>query len=104
MKPWYHEYEGERPFPTIRGTFLECPWSAKIKERRSIDKDVHGSTRQVIIDIKGTGVTYLPGDRLAVLPENSPSDVQDCLDTLGLSETTTVGLEGDWSRRDGPTR
>ena len=96
MQPWRHEYQDAALCPTIRGTFLECPFSAKIKERKIIDQDENGSTRQITIDLKGTGITYLPGDRLAVLPENSPLDVQDSLISLGISETSPIQLTADW--------
>lgn len=97
MQIKYQRCEDSWCVPTVRGTFLECPWSAKIKERNIIDKDDTGTTRKVTIDLEGTGITYLPGDRLTVLPENSPLDVQNTLNCLGLSESTTVQLVGDWS-------
>ena len=96
MQPWSHEYQGDVPCPTIRGTFLECPFSAKIKDRKAIDNDETGTTRRVTIDLKGTGITYLPGDRIAVLPENLPSDVCYSLSSLGVSENAQIELKGDW--------
>lgn len=42
------------------------------------------------LDLQGSGMEYLPGDSLAIFPENDPSLVEDVLNTLGFSGEETV--------------
>ena len=60
------------------------PFPAKIKERSLLNKS--GSTKQtyhVVLDIKGSGLTFKPGDSIAVLAKNDASRVEEALRTLG---------------------
>lgn len=64
------------------------PYLAKIIERVplcSIDsgKEIY----HIVIDIKGSGISYEVGDCLAILPSNHPERVQKVLSVLGLRET-----------------
>ncbi len=59
------------------------PFPAKIKERSLLNKS--GSTKQtyhIVLDIKGSGLTFKPGDSIAVLPKNDPIRVEEALRTL----------------------
>jgi hypothetical protein len=60
----------------MRGTYDECRFLAKIIKRSSIDDDPHRTTGQVTFDLKNVGLTFIPGDRLAVMPLNAWSDVE----------------------------
>ena len=60
----------------MRGTYDECRFLAKIIKRAAVDDDPHRSTGQVTFDLKNLGLTFIPGDRLAVMPLNSWSDVE----------------------------
>ena len=42
------------------------------------------------LDLEGSGMEYLPGDSLAVFPENDPALVEDVLSALGCSGDETV--------------
>jgi sulfite reductase (NADPH) flavoprotein alpha-component len=47
-------------------------------------------TRHVVLDLKGSGLTYKPGDALGVYPENCPSLVQRVLEVLDASGAEDV--------------
>ena len=63
---------------------LKNPCLALLKRSVKLSKD--GSpkdTRHYEIDLRGSGMTFEPGDSLAVLPTNCPDLVQDVLNTQG---------------------
>lgn len=60
----------------IRGTYDECRFWAKISQRSTIDDDPRRSTGKVTFDLHNVGLTFIPGDRLAVMPLNAWSDVE----------------------------
>lgn len=67
------------------------PCAAKLKLRQSLngggsEKD----TRHYEIDLCGSGLSYEPGDSLAVLPQNNPALVADILKTCGFSGAESV--------------
>ncbi|PVF96909.1 hypothetical protein CPB86DRAFT_708145 [Serendipita vermifera] len=68
----------------MRGTYDECRFLARIINRSSIDDDPHRSTGQVTFDLKNVGLTFIPGDRLAVMPLNAWADVEKIVGALGL--------------------
>ena len=56
------------------------PFPAKIKERSLLNKS--GSTKQtyhIVLDIKGSGLSFKPGDSIAVIPQNDALRVQEAL-------------------------
>lgn len=59
-----------------RGTYEECRFWARIISRESIDDDPHRSTGKVTFDVKNLGLTFIPGDRLAIMPLNSWTDIE----------------------------
>jgi sulfite reductase (NADPH) flavoprotein alpha-component len=67
------------PFPSrlVRTAALNGEGSAK-------------DTRHVVLDLRGSGITYKPGDALGVYPENCPDLVQDVLAALGSSGAEDV--------------
>jgi sulfite reductase alpha subunit-like flavoprotein len=83
-----------------RGTFDECSFKARIVSRQSIDEDPFRKTAKVTIDISNSGVTFAPGDRMAVMPLNSWSDMEKIVRVCNLSELldTLVPLDGAWQR------
>ena len=72
-------YDREHPFPARlrHATRLNGPGSEK-------------DTRHVVLDLKGSGLTYKPGDALGVYPENCPSLVQRVLEVLDASGAEDV--------------
>ncbi|KAG8813411.1 hypothetical protein FRB91_002732 [Serendipita sp. 411] len=79
----------------MRGTYDECRFLAKIIKRSAIDDDVHRSTGQVTFDLKNVGLTFIPGDRLAVMPLNSWLDVEKVVGALGLIDFLDVNVPLD---------
>lgn len=72
------------------------PCMARLKRAVKLSKD--GSpkdTRHFEIDLCGSGMTFEPGDSLAVLPTNCPDLVNDVLAALGhTGEESVVDLDG----------
>lgn len=67
------------------------PCMARLKHTAKLSKD--GSpkdTRHFEIDLCGSGMTFEPGDSLAVLPTNCPDLVQEVLHALGHSGSESV--------------
>lgn len=58
------------------------------------DKD----TRHVVIDLKGTGLDYLPGDSLGVIPANDPALVAGIIAALAADPGVEVGDGNGHSR------
>jgi sulfite reductase (NADPH) flavoprotein alpha-component len=67
------------PFPArlVRTAALNGEGSAK-------------DTRHVVLDLRGSDISYKPGDALGVYPENCPDLVQDLLAALGASGAEDV--------------
>lgn len=86
----------------LRGTFEECRFKARILSRSHVDSDPARSTGLVTFGLEGTGVTFHPGDRLAIMPTNSRLEVQKISAALGLDgflHSTVTPVDGsDWSR------
>lgn len=72
-------YDRTNPFPArlLRSDRLNGPGSAK-------------DTRLVVIDLRGSGITYKPGDALGVYPENCPVMVQQIITRLGATGAEDV--------------
>jgi hypothetical protein len=84
MAPYRSHISGEPH--EWRGSFEECRYKARIISRENIDKDLSRTTAKVTLDISNTGVTFAPGDRLAIMPSNSWSDIEKIVIVLGLSD------------------
>jgi len=62
------------------------PYLAKIKKREWLSPEESGKgTLHVVLDIKGSGITYETGDTLGVYPVNSPALVDKTLRALGAA-------------------
>ncbi|KNB12503.1 hypothetical protein FOXG_12094 [Fusarium oxysporum f. sp. lycopersici 4287] len=85
---------------SMRGTFEECRYMAKIASCSSIDQDASRSTAMVTLDIRDTGITFAPGDRVAVMPLNSWEECAKMVAALGLDQhlREPVDTTGTWSR------
>jgi hypothetical protein len=70
----------------MRGSFEECRFKARIMNRQFIDSDPSRSTGMVTFDLQDTGITFIPGDRLAVMPLNTWNEVAKMAAALGLDE------------------
>jgi hypothetical protein len=86
----------------MRGCFEECRFRARIASRDSIDNDPERMTGKVTIDLRNTGMTFGPGDRLAIMPLNPWREVVKVARVLGaldrLDETVSLQMADDWKR------
>jgi sulfite reductase alpha subunit-like flavoprotein/cytochrome b involved in lipid metabolism len=104
MKERLGPYRGEVKVEPqqMRGSFEECRFQAKILERQAIDHDPSRSTGMVTFDLSNTGITFQPGDRLAVMPMNASHEVAKISAVLGLEGMmdAIIPLEqgSEWAR------
>lgn len=80
------------PLPAAQFS-AENPWPAKVLESiqlngRGSDKETH----HIELDLTGSGLTYAPGDALAVRPRNHDPLVEEVLRAARLSDTAPVQL------------
>ena len=61
-------------------------------------KGAEKDTRHVVIDLKGTGLDYVPGDSLGVMPANDPALVAKIVAELDADPETEVGDGNGHSR------
>ncbi len=69
----------------------ETPFLASIKERRLLTKE--GSTKKtfhIVLDLKGSSITYNAGDSIGVYPQNPLPMVLEILDILRFSENEMI--------------
>lgn len=79
------------PAPTKPAYSLKNPAIAKLKLARDLTgPGAAKNTRHYEIDLCGTGLEFLPGDSLAVLPTNDPKLVDLLLGALGFSGNEEV--------------
>ncbi|KAH8660905.1 sulfite reductase flavoprotein alpha-component [Tricladium varicosporioides] len=84
----------------MRGTFAECRYKSRVLSRTFVDSDPDRSIARVCLDIQETGITFQPGDRLAIMPHNSWMECAKVAAALGLDTMLdqTIHLEKCWSR------
>ena len=65
------------------GWSRDRPFEATVLENKRVTAPGHfQDVRHFVIDIAGAGITYEPGDALAVIPENRPAVVDEILKIL----------------------
>ncbi|KAJ4386243.1 hypothetical protein N0V93_009136 [Gnomoniopsis smithogilvyi] len=74
----------------MRGTFEECRYKSRISSRSYVDNDPKRGIARVTLDIQDTGITFQPGDRLAVMPLNSWEECAKVAASLGLDDMLNV--------------
>jgi sulfite reductase alpha subunit-like flavoprotein/predicted heme/steroid binding protein len=91
----------------MRGTFEECRYVSRVLSRLPVDSDPSRSIAQVTLDLHDTGISFKPGDRLAIMPLNSWEECAKVATALGLEDlidapldvgTGTGGGGGNWAR------
>ena len=70
----------------LRGSFDECRYKARVISRSHVDSDPSRSTGMVTFGLEDTGITFQPGDRLAIMPVNGWYEVNKISAALGLDE------------------
>ena len=86
MKERLEPFRGERDIEPnqMRGTFEECRYRGRILSRNFVDSDPKRSIAMVTLDIQESGITFQPGDRLAVMPMNNWTECAKVAAALGL--------------------
>jgi len=86
----------------LRGSFEECRFKARILSRSFVDTDHARSTGMVTFGLEDTGLTFQPGDRLAVMPLNSWTEVSKVTAAWGLDDLlqkpVPLSQAPEWSR------
>jgi sulfite reductase alpha subunit-like flavoprotein/predicted heme/steroid binding protein len=84
----------------MRGTFAECRYKSRVLSRSFVDADPDRSIAMVTFDIQETGITFQPGDRLAVMPLNNWTECAKVAAALGLDTMLDhpVSLDTQWTR------
>lgn len=82
--------------PKITGPTREHPFTAEILVNQPItapgsSKDV----RHVEVDLESSGIAYLPGDSLGILPKNPPPLVAALLEAVQLDRGAAVTVDGN---------
>ncbi|KAH6625494.1 hypothetical protein C7974DRAFT_455624 [Boeremia exigua] len=102
MKERLEPFRGQRDIEPheMRGTFEECRYRGRILSRNYVDADPKRSIAMVTLDIQDTGITFQPGDRLAIMPMNSWTECAKVAASLGLEHMLedSVTLDRTWTR------
>lgn len=69
---------------------------ARLVSVQTAGADADKWVRHVILDIRGSGLRFRPGDRCGVLPENGPDLVDRTLQAMRASGTEEVRLSRSW--------
>jgi len=69
------------------------PFKARITANYSLTGEgSNKDTRHIVVNLGASGINYVPGDSLGVIPRNFPKTVDDLLPHLGLDPATPVEL------------
>lgn len=102
MKERLEPYRGNIPVEPhqMRGSFEECRYKSTVLSRSFVDADPRRSIALITLDLHNTGITFQPGDRLAVMPLNSWEECAKVAAALGLDQllNSPVVLDRKWSR------
>jgi sulfite reductase (NADPH) flavoprotein alpha-component len=67
------------------------PYKARLTENFSLSSaGSNKDTRHMVVHLGGSGISYVPGDSLGVVPRNFPQTVDDLLPHLGIDPQTPV--------------
>jgi len=67
------------------------PFKARITANYSLTGEgSNKDTRHIVINLGASGINYVPGDSLGIIPRNFPKTVDDLLPHLGLDPATSV--------------
>ena len=67
------------------------PFKARITANYSLTGEgSNKDTRHIVVNLGPSGINYVPGDSLGVIPRNFPKTVDDLLPHLGLDPSTPI--------------
>jgi len=88
--------------PHLRAVSTRSPYSRAnpFSAELVVDQPITGpgsgkDVRHIELDLEGSGLTYLPGDSLGVVPRNPPQLVEALLDAVKLDGTSNVLVDGE---------
>jgi sulfite reductase (NADPH) flavoprotein alpha-component len=69
--------KAEHPSTSMPTAFSRSnPFLAKVLENINLNGNGYGKeTRHIVLSLKGSGLSYLPGDCLGIMPENDYTDI-----------------------------
>ncbi|HSI82936.1 MAG: sulfite reductase flavoprotein subunit alpha [Candidatus Methylacidiphilales bacterium] len=71
------------------------PFPAKLTENRALTKPgSNKDTRHLVVNIEGSGLSYVCGDSLAVYPRNRPEIVDSIIEMLQFDSQEIIPLQG----------
>lgn len=78
--------------PTVPSVYNRAnPYKARITANYPLNSEGSSKdTRAVVVDLGGSGINYVPGDSLGVVPRNFAQTVDDLLPHLGLAPDTAL--------------
>jgi NADPH-ferrihemoprotein reductase len=78
----------------------------KVKSIKQLrQKTDYGSTLEVIYDLTNSGLTYQTGSNLAIFPQNSEENVNECAQILGLDLDQNIAfVPNNQSPKKGTTK
>ncbi|AGY92048.1 hypothetical protein SPICUR_05365 [Spiribacter curvatus] len=78
----------------VMGYAKNHPYMARLKSVHQLNgQDSPKETVHAVIDLKGSGLEYSPGDSLGVYPRNSPGLVTGILSALNLDAQASIALK-----------
>jgi len=84
-----------RAVPTTQAASRERPYDAEMLTNQKITgKNSSKDVRHIELDLEGSGLNYLPGDSLGVVPQNPPELVEKLLESLGVDGGQHVTVAG----------
>ncbi|MEC8044623.1 MAG: hypothetical protein VX130_08535 [Verrucomicrobiota bacterium] len=78
--------------PDSNAPTKDNPYSSELLVNRLMTEGSNKETRHFELSLKESGLSYLPGDSLGVLPTNCPEVVSDLLETVGLTGEESVQM------------
>lgn len=69
---------------------------ASPRSTESIESNSVADVQQIDFDISGSNICYKPGDRCAILPENSDMLVEKTINALQAASSTPIALHRPW--------
>lgn len=79
------------------GKSLKCPFATITVRRAAGSLDV----QNIQLDIRDKGVSYRPGDRVAILPSNNEQDITHLLQQLNLPPELPLKINQRWQEHAG---
>ncbi len=84
-----------------RSGFPQFCHQAKVKRVNTTRVEGDEWVKQIVLDVAGTGIRYQPGDRCAILPENSEVLVEETLRALRARGNEPIRLNAAWQEAVG---